>query len=137
MNIKPGMGIDTRSYPMSDSIPHLDIDIIALIELFNTNPKAAEQLRTALIEYTIASAPEHLHQRLRGLQSHIDMKKRSAKTPIEHITTLSEMMFESLMKLHQNLHDLLDLTQGKSIGSSNKEPQKKATILPYTPRTIL
>lgn len=65
-----------------------------------------ERRRKAAIEELIASAPASSQQRLRGLQFRIDMERRRAVTPLGACVRISEMMWDSVFKLHDTLNDL-------------------------------
>lgn len=65
-----------------------------------------ERRRQAAIEELIASAPASSQPRLRGLQFRIDMERRRAVTPLGACVRISEMMWDSVFKLHDTLNDL-------------------------------
>lgn len=99
-----------------------------LVHMANNNPEALEELRHALIEDTIAQAPEHYHRRLRGLQFQIDMERRKASNPMSACVRISQMMHDHLLKLKDALHmdwideDLEDSLTGQATGTGSVIP---------------
>lgn len=65
-----------------------------------------ERRREAAIEHLIASAPPSSQRRLRGLQFRIDMERRRAVTPLGACVRISEMMWDSVLKLQETLAGL-------------------------------
>lgn len=72
-----------------------------LIELAKTDPDKLEQLRLQEIETIIASAPQHLQRRLRGLQFQIDCQRRLHRTRLGACIAISRMMLDSVQQLQQ------------------------------------
>jgi hypothetical protein len=72
--------------------------------LAKSNPEALERMRLQEIENIIASAPEHIQRRLRGLQFQIDCKRNMQKSSMGACIAISKMMHESLHKLNAVLN---------------------------------
>jgi hypothetical protein len=87
---------------MMNQLPSFD----HLKNLYDCEPEAFEELRVALIQYCIDSAPDDRRNRLQGLQFHIDARRSIAKTPMESCITISKMMHEKFWGLHDSLEDL-------------------------------
>ena len=60
--------------------------------LAKTDPERLERERREAIETVIASAPEHIQQRLRGLQWRIDIERSRADNPLSACIRLNKMM---------------------------------------------
>jgi len=82
-------------------IPEFD----QLTAMAQNNPEQLEALRRQMIEETISQADESMQRKLHGLQFHIDMEIRRAKTPMAACIKISEMMHGSLSKLRSALND--------------------------------
>lgn len=106
-----------------------------LVHLANNNPEALEDLRHALIEDTIAQAPDHYHRRLRGLQFQIDMERRKATNPMSACIRISQMMHEHLLKLKDALHmDWVDTGIEESMTS---QATGTGAIIPFPAKKTL
>ncbi len=64
------------------------------MQLWQTDPAAAEARRKAETEALIESAPEHLRERLTRLQWRIDQERGRHKTPLGVASAITRMMFE-------------------------------------------
>ena len=64
------------------------------MQLWQTDPAAAEARRKAETEALIESAPEHLRERLTRLQWRIDQERGQHKTPLGIAAALTRMMAE-------------------------------------------
>lgn len=80
---------------MKPSDPCSDFD--EWLALAQEDPAAFERRRSRLIEDVIQDAPDHLHQRLRGLQFRIDMERRRARTPMGACVRISGMMWNAFL----------------------------------------
>lgn len=83
------------------TIPEFD----RLTTMAQQNPEQLEALRRQMIEETISQADESMQRKLHGLQFHIDMEIRRAKTPMAACVKISEMMHGSLSNLRSALND--------------------------------
>jgi len=79
-------------------------DFNRLMELARQNPEELEKLRHNHVEAIINAAPEEYRRRLRGLQFHIDCKRRTHKTPLSACIDISNMMHDSLARLNRALN---------------------------------
>ncbi len=95
-----------------------------LIALAKESPAQLEAFRQREIERLIASAPESIQRRLRGLQFQIDCKRRLHTSPMGACIELSQMMFDSVSQLNSAL-------QGVSHSKQPAQPQV-AAVLPFT-----
>lgn len=68
-------------------------------EMAQNDPQALERLRQMHINKLIHQAPEHLRQRLQGLQFQIDATRRLSKNPMSSCLQISKMMHDSLQSL--------------------------------------
>ncbi|WP_053981988.1 DUF3135 domain-containing protein [Marinagarivorans algicola] len=80
-----------------------------LFRLAKEDPDALEVLRQHEVEALIASAPNNMQRRLRGLQFQIDAKRRASKTPMAACIAISQMMFDSVYELNNALNQQPDL----------------------------
>lgn len=98
-----------------------------LIALAKNNPDALERFRSQQIEKLIASAPEAMQRRLRGLQFQIDCKRKIHKSSMGACIALSKMMFDSVYELNDALQGL----QQTETTSAARRP-RTAAIIPIT-----
>ncbi|MBK8973204.1 MAG: DUF3135 domain-containing protein [Hahellaceae bacterium] len=80
---------------MKKELPEFDV----LLDMASKRPEQLEKLRAELIEDIIASAPERLQRRLRGLQFKVDATRQMSRSPMASCIKVSQMM-------HESLHDL-------------------------------
>lgn len=85
---------------MSTHWPTFD-ELLALAE---NAPDELEEFRLREITKIIESAPEHLRQRLRGLQFQVNCQMQLHQSPMGKCMAISRMMHESLAKLNDALH---------------------------------
>jgi hypothetical protein len=97
-----------------------------LIALAQKSPAQLEAFRLSEIERLIASAPQPLQRRLRGLQFQIDCKRRLHASPMGACIELSQMMFDSVSQLNNALQGIT-ATKDEQPNSS-----RAAAILPFT-----
>lgn len=64
------------------------------MELWRTDPEAAEAKRRTEVEALINSAPEHLRERLTRLQWRIDQERSRHATPLGAAVALNKMMID-------------------------------------------
>ncbi len=103
-----------------------DLDFDCWSSFAQHDPEAFERLRCEAIDELIESAPEHMQQRLRGLQWQIDQVRRQSKTPMDACRRLSDMMWDRLVGeggLLEALNTLLD------IDSEPREPKSLAEVV--------
>lgn len=72
-------------------------------ELSNLSPAELETIRQREVEACIKRAPERVQRRLRGLQFQIDARRKAHKSPLGACISISQMMQESLQRLHAAL----------------------------------
>jgi hypothetical protein len=118
-------------------IPEFD----QLKEMAQKNPEQLEALRLQLIEETISLADERTQRKLRGLQFHIDMEVRRAKSPIAACVKISEMMHQSLNQLRSMLNNEVQETSSAVISSRVRDisvddyPMETASLSPDSAST--
>lgn len=64
------------------------------MKLAQSDPEAFDTRRRAMIEALIASAPEHIRERLVRFQWRIDMERSRCANPMQACIKLSNMMWE-------------------------------------------
>lgn len=84
----------------------MEFNLEEMQRLAREDPPEFERRRQALIESTIARAPAEQQERLRALQSKIDLERRLAKTPLGATVRLQSMMWERFGKLREALMSL-------------------------------
>lgn len=97
------------------------------------DPSAFEARRLALIEEFLGQFPASEQRRLRGLQFHIDMERRRARTPMAACLRLSAMMWDSLLG-SEGLKSALDqLLQPASQTPPplSRPPRPTGRVLPF------
>ena len=77
-----------------------------MLEMAQTNPEALETLRQRQVSALIQEAPEHIRQRLHGLQFQIDAQRQIYNNPMSACVKISHMMNESFAKLRLHLNQL-------------------------------
>ena len=92
-------------------------DFDELAEMAQQTPGELEALKRQIIEETISRAEEHNQRKLRGLQFHIDMEVRRAKSPMAACIKISEMMNRSLSDLRTSLNGEAEQTSSAVISS--------------------
>ena len=103
----------------------MDFDIDEWQRLAREDPAEFERRRQATIEALIVQAPPEHRERLRRLQSRIDLERRRAKTPLGATVRLQSMMWERFGQLRDALHALA--------GGGRLPPSgKTARILPFS-----
>lgn len=98
-----------------------------LFELAKHNPAELERIRIQHINKLIDEAPEHMKQRLRGLQFQIDCKRRLHKNPIGSCLEISRMMMNSLHSLSEALHGQSDCSPNDTHAAIFAFPKKAAS----------
>lgn len=64
------------------------------------NPERFENMRAQLLEQVIQQSPEHIRQRLEGLQWRIDQVRNLSSTPLSACLRISKMMWDSVVGEH-------------------------------------
>ena len=112
-----------------------------LSRLAREDPEALERLRHELIESHINNAPEKLQLALRQLQFRIDGIRIRSGSALGASRKIYALMWESLMRLQDELHQFSDLTRGKvSLAAARQPPQyppqQNAHVIPFEPRRV-
>jgi len=110
-----------------------------LAQLASDNPQAFEALRSELIENCISSASERIQPRLRGIQFRIDCIRRLSRTPLSALIKIQAMMWESFLRMDQELQKFARQPSGSQRLSSKKmdlnyRPAQNALIIEFQPR---
>lgn len=110
-----------------------------LAQLASENPQAFEALRSELIENCISSAPEKIQPRLRGLQFRVDCIRRLSRTPLSALIKIQAMMWESFLRMDQELQEYARQPNGTERLSNtgmdlNYRPAQSALIIEFQPR---
>lgn len=107
---------------MNNKLPTID----QLIELAKNNPEELERLRQRQVNALIASAPEHMQRRLRGLQFQIDCKREIHSSAMGSCLAITRMMMDSLQQLNQALQGLTG--EQAPLPQSNTKP---SMVIPF------
>lgn len=102
-------------------------EVDQLIALAKESPAKLEAFRLREVERLIASAPESIQRRLRGLQFQIDCKRRLHSSPMGACIELSQMMFDSVSQLNNALQGIR-----APQGNTAPAPAAMAAVLPFT-----
>ena len=68
------------------------------------NPEALETLRQQMSAQLIESAPQSYQRRLHGLQFQIDAQRQSSANPVDAMSKMYSMMFDSVDALNTSLN---------------------------------
>jgi hypothetical protein len=101
------------------------LDTQKLMELAKNNPEELERLRRQAIEDLINRAPDHIRNRLRGLQFQIDCKRRLHKNPLGACMEISRMMLDSLQSLNMAIQG--ELKSPRTV----QRAQNPAAVIPF------
>jgi hypothetical protein len=115
-------GLLERGIYMQTEWPEVD----QLITLAKESPAQLEAFRLREVERLIASAPESIQRRLRGLQFQIDCKRRLHTSPMGACIELSQMMFDSVSQLNNALQGI------RSTQHDSAPAPAMAAVLPFT-----
>lgn len=80
------------------------------MQLAQQQPEEFQKRREAVIEAAIAKAPDHLENRLRGLQWKIDRVRETSANPLAACVRISRMMWDSIYSDHGLLRAMERLT---------------------------
>lgn len=107
---------------MSKQSPRKTLSPNELSDLAQKDPAALQQYLDDQVEQIISSAPEHMQQRLRGLQFQIDAERRKHDNPLGACVAISKMMMDSVHELSQVLNGEHPRLNG------DREPEKADVI---------
>ena len=96
-----------------------DFDFDQWMKLAEKDPEAFDKKRQDLIQATINEAPAQMHQRLNGLQWHIDTEIKLAKNPMDACLRIHQMMMDSVYQ-PGGLLDALTMTDNVTKPDSSK-----------------
>jgi len=102
----------------------------SLIKLAEDNPSEFEAKRDELISEFIKSLPEKYQKRMACFQWRIDRIRDKTKTPIEACIAISNMMFDSVNKLHKQAREIQMELAGE-ISEYQRAPKPLAKILEF------
>ncbi|KZY61084.1 hypothetical protein A3742_02860 [Oleiphilus sp. HI0071] len=95
-----------------------------LVELAREKPEELEQLRQRITRDVISSAPNHMQERLSGLQFQIDMERRRSSSAVSACLKISSMMNEALVDLREALSNPEEFLRNR--------PQHRADVLDFS-----
>jgi len=101
------------------------------VALSKQDPVAFEALRKQSIEKFINSCEESRQQRLRCLQWKIDTIRSRHETALSACVAISDMMWDSLEKLHKVYYDYEGITSQRQDGSQVYAPLPEAKVIPF------
>ena len=110
-----------------------EFDFDSLAQLAQSDPEAFEAKRRAMIANLIESAPERLHQRLRGFQWRIDMERQRCSNPLQACIRLSSMMWEMIHAERGFLWSLRVLSDPGAVRASVADAAPRAAVLTFKP----
>ena len=102
-------------------------------ELSRKDPKAFEELRQQTINDFIEGVAVERQHRLRCLQWKIDRVREKNSTPLAACVAISDMMWDSLERLHKIYYDYENITSVKN-GKRILTPLPTASVLPFQSR---
>ncbi|MCF6282679.1 MAG: DUF3135 domain-containing protein [Candidatus Polarisedimenticolaceae bacterium] len=111
-------------------LQHADFDYWNALS--DRNPEAFEVRRKACIDALISSAPDSQQQRLRGIQWQIDLKRKSAKTPMAACMHISSMMWDRVLGEGGLLESLQRSSDGTLFNELPEEEVASAVVIPFT-----
>ena len=106
-------------------------DFDTLKNLAQDDPSAFEALRRQHVDALIERAPDHVQQRLRGLQFQIDAQRQLAKSPMGSCIRISRMMHDSFAKLRESLAEFTHNPEALPELTINTTA---ATVIPFRSR---
>jgi hypothetical protein len=80
-------------------------EILARLAL--DDPRAFEELRSAMIENCIARAPQKIQCRLRQLQFRVDGIRRRSRSPLGALMKIQSLMWDSYFQLNAEMQDMV------------------------------
>ena len=101
------------------------------VELCKQDPEAFEAQRKQSINEFIDSCDKTRQQRLRSLQWKIDTIRDRHDTALSACVAISDMMWDSLEKLHKVYYDYEGITDIHSTGKHVYAPLPKAQVLNF------
>lgn len=104
-------------------------------ELAENNPEEFEVKRLKHIETFFNGVPPERQQRLKGLQWQIDQTRKLARTPMASCIAISSMMLDSVGRLSEHQHELVNIALGNKPQHTKKEEPESATVLPMPSHT--
>lgn len=118
------------------SKPHLkkpasSFDFDKWVELNKKDPSAFESMRQQSINKFIDSCDTSRQHRLRCLQWKIDTIRQRHDTALSACVAISDMMWDSLEKLHKVYYDYEGITNIRADGKHVFAPLPKAKILDF------
>lgn len=106
------------------------------MNLAKTDPDAFDARRKQIIDDLIATAPEHIRQRLKSFQWRIDMERARCDNPMQACIKLSNMMWELVYGDRGFLWSLQQISDPSTLMTAavaNASPT--AQVLPLKPKS--
>ena len=94
-----------------------------LAQLAREKPDELEQLRQKITRDLITGAPQHMQERLNGLQFQIDMERRRSSSAVSACLKISSMMNQSLDQLRVALSNPEEFLRNR--------PQHNAEVIDF------
>jgi hypothetical protein len=94
-----------------------------LAQLAREKPDELEQLRQKITRDLITGAPQHMQERLNGLQFQIDMERRRSSSAVSACLKISSMMNQSLDQLRAALSNPEEFLRNR--------PQHNAEVIDF------
>lgn len=110
-----------------------------LAQLARDDPAAYEALRRELIDSFIASAPERVRPRLRGIQFRVDHVRQMSRSTLGSTVKIYELMWESFLRLNASWQSLASREQASDAGTASgpsavPASRPGARVLEFGPR---
>ena len=93
------------------------------------DPEQFERMRQELIDGAINQVPDHLKQRMEGLQWQIDQIRNQSKSPIESCLKISQKMLDNVYGENGLLSVLKE--PGKTLKSMNTDDSNKIVSIKH------
>lgn len=100
-----------------------------LSQLARDDPRAFQTLCNKLIADFLDGVPEECRRRLRGLQFRVDCLRRLKDTPLARLLKIQALMWDSFLKMDQELQKLVQSIHGTSAASEETQ-QSEIDSLP-------
>jgi hypothetical protein len=124
---KPGSGecsVSNRKQVKNNFL--LDFD--EWMVLAKNNPDEFEKKRREHIEIFIEGVPQDKQRRLKGLQWKIDQIRKLSRTPMASCIEISNMMWDSMIRLKDCHYQLVDIATNQSDKVLKKDPVSATVI---------
>lgn len=85
-----------------------------MVEMAKNDPEKLEAIKREMIEDIIESAPEHMRDRLRGIQTRMNLISQASSNPLDTTVKMYTEMMKSFNDLNDNLQILTEEKEEKN-----------------------